>query len=355
MVDPAAGTRLTGQSVPLHLTSQSSLRLFPPGGSVRVFVDAIAADGSVTLRVGAHRIAATTAFPLRPGAWYTVHPRSQDGRIELRLDAHLSRARTTAEIVRSSGLPADAVSDAVVRAFLRSGLPLQTSRLRKVYARVRSLSKEHRRSVEETARITSLAERKGLDLDGEALGGICSVAGRHPGDYHGGSRGRGQSGGRDRGPMTPGKCEKMVRESFRLSSEAEHPLQLFNHIVGEGDHWVIVPIVTADSTLAATLRIRIPRAYALGTDRSGGSVREAVLVVTSGVQRLQFGIQPSGDGWRLSVPQGGFPGNEREFDALRGHLAALGVEIGRPRESDAEDGFSHGAGSDIIMSVDSSI
>ncbi len=358
MVDPAASTRFTGQSAQIHPQSQNSLRSLTRGVALRVFVEEVGAGGSVVLRLGGRRVPATTPFPLRKGEWYVVRPQKVAGRLSLRLESQVSRAVMSAEIARSAGMPDDAVSEAIVRAFLRTGLPLLPDRLQRVYRRVLSASKGRHRDAKELARLEALAERKGLFFDDDLWELIGSFSGR------GRSDGRGDAGAHARSMAQSDESgrsgepnESDVRAAFRLSAEADHPIQLFNHVVGEGDHWVIVPIEAPGTDVQASLRIRIPRGYALGTDRSLPAVREAVLVVTSGGSRWLFGLQPTGTGLRvvfLSQPdaKGRIPG----LDDLSTRLGDLGIRFDQNTLSPrSDDGFSQTDGLDIMTSVDSSV
>ena len=355
MVDPAASTRFTGQSTQIHPRSQSNLRSLSPGVAVRVFVEDIGAGGSVVLRLGGRRVLATTLFPLRKGEWYVVRPQQAAGRLSLQLESQVSRAVMSAEIARSAGMPNDAISDAVVRAFLRTGLPLFPDRLHRAYRRVFSASKGQR-DAKELARLEALAERKGLFFDD--LWDVTGSFGGHSrsdGSGDPGAHGRPQAGGGEH-ERSGEPDESDVRASFRLSTEADHPIQLFNHVVGEGDHWVVIPINAPGGDLRASLRIRIPRGYALGSDRSLPAVREAVLVVTRDESRWLFGLQPTGSGLRvvlLSQPEGTtkIPG----LGELAGRLDDLGISFDQDTlTAVADDGFSQTDAPDILTSVDSS-
>ncbi len=358
MVDPAAGTRFTGQSAQIHPQSQNSLNSLARGVPLRVFVEEVGAGGSVVLRLGGRRVLATTQFPLRKGEWYIVRPQKIAGRLSLRLESQVSRAVMSPEIARSAGMPDNAISEAIVRAFLRTGLPLLPDHLQRVYRRVLSASKGQRRDAKELARLEALAERKGLFFDDDLWELIGSLGGRGQSDGGGDtgadarSREKGDGFGRSGEPN-----ESDVRAAFRLSAEADHPIQLFNHVVGEGDHWVIIPIEVPGTDLQASLRIRIPRGYALGTDRSLPSVREAVLVVTNGGSRWLFGLRPTGTGLRVvHLSQSEAKGEISGLGELAARLSDLGIRFDEATLLPwSDDGFSQSDGLDIMTSVDSSV
>ncbi|MEE8441661.1 MAG: hypothetical protein V3S41_08075 [Spirochaetia bacterium] len=358
MVDPAAAVRFMGQSAQIHLKSQDNLRALSEGGSLRVFVEKVGAGGSVVLRIEGRRILATTQFPLRKGQWYVMRPQQVAGRLSLRLESKVSRLVMPAEIVRSAGMSDDAISEAVVRAFIRSGLPLLPARLQRAYRKVLSVSRGRHREVKELARLEALAEGKGLVFEDDLWDVIGSYGSRGQQDGGGDSgaharRGaKGVGGGRSVEPK-----ESDVRGSFRLSAEADHPIHLFNHVVGEGDHWIVVPIDAPGADLQASLRIRIPRGYALGTDRSLPAVREAVLVATCEGSRWVFGLQPTGSGLRaVLLSQSDGRANVSGLSDLAVRLGNLGIRFDHDRIAvQLDDGFSQNDAPDIMTSVDSSI
>ena len=355
MVDPAAGTGFTGQSAQIHVKSQATLRSLTPGIAVSVLVEDVAAGGSVVLRLGGRRLLATTPFPLRKGDWYVVRPAEAAGKLSLRLESQVSRSVMAAEVARSVGLPDNAVSEAVIRAFFRTGLPLIPQRLQRAYRRALVAARRSGRDSREFARLEALSERKGLlfeDDPWETIGGArgSSGSGRdsHP-DPH--SHGEANVPGRERPPD-----ESQVRACFRLSAEADHPIQLFNHVVGEGDHWIVVPISAPGTDMEASLRMRIPRGYALARDRGQPAVREATLVITRGESRWLFGLQPTSAGLRvvlLSHPDA--EARPLDLGDLADRLGESGITLNRDSLSVAwDDGFSQTDGADIMTSVDSS-
>lgn len=371
MVDPAASTRFTGQSTQLHLRSENHLSSFPRGVAVRVFVEEIGTGGSVVLRLKGKRVPATTAFPLRKGAWYVVRRQQAADRISLRIESKVSRTVMPAEIARSAGLPSDAISEAVVRAFIRTGLPLLPERLQHACKRVIAAFRGKHQRAGELARFEALSQRKGLFFGDDVADVVGWFGGHGPSDGGDSRDTRAASKGDGRKSGTPGNLTAAeVRRSFRLSAQADHPIHLFNHVVGEGDHWVVVPINAPGCDLEASLRIRIPRGYALGNDRSLPAVREAVLLVLCGETRWLFGLQPTGSGLRVVLlSRQGVEGSKPEpgdladslgdfangLDDLANRLRDAGMTFDLdPLSASSDDGFSQTDGPDIITSVDGS-
>jgi hypothetical protein len=276
------------------------------------------------LRVGASLFSARTSMGLRSGEWYIMRPVKTGAELQLRVESHLPRPVGNAEVARGAGLPPGPLGEAVVRAFIRSGLGLDPARLQQVMRRVLSDEKDPLRSPER-ARTHAIALEKGLRADGEFMDAILGTLDGHTGAGGSGNRHNWKDGPGAEQAEESERLERAVRDAFSFSDSADHPLQLFNHIVGVGDHWIVVPVNVHGAPITATLRICVPRAFALGTDPASPPVREATLAVEAGAQRWLFGLVPDGDGFRARI------------------LAA-----------DDSDGFSLGWGEDIMSSVDSS-
>ncbi len=250
------------------------------------------------------------------------------------------------------GLP-EGDAEAVVRAFVRSGLPLQSERLALAWLRVRSAT---RLSIPERARMAAILEDKGL-LDSSALWQRAMAA--LSGD--GGSRDR-----RKRDDRPPERhLSDEIRKAFEGRDEADDPLQIVNHSAGRDDHWVVVPL-ELDGTpgFSAVVKMRFPR-HPIGGGVGGGAVcgtfTDALLDIRDGQRRWTFGLVPSGEELRvvlLGVPSQ-TAGATEELDAvlapLRDRLSALGASFSvRLVSQEANDGFSFADAPDIMRAVDSS-
>jgi hypothetical protein len=323
-----------------------------------VFVVSTGAGGSVVLRVNGREVTARSSVPLRANQWYFVRIERAGGNLTLRLDSQAPRGLVMAELAREAGLPPGVLAEAVVRAFVRSELPLVPTRLSSAYRRLAKLAKGSGRSARELARIDAIAQRKGLVLSDETVAEIAGYAGGQDLSHSQAGEREGGSGAGHQDPVEA--LERAVRSSIRLSETADHPIQLFNHVVGEGDHWVIVPIDTPGVNLRSTLRLLIARAFATGHDRQTGAVRDAVLSVerSEGNEEGQwlFRLKPAQGGLKVEFVSGpAHPGIQAEVDRLARHLEPSGIHLrtqgGGEREA---DGFSQRFGGDIMKSVDSS-
>jgi len=340
MIDPAVN-RFQGQSGRIQLNLQKSLRM--PLDEVRlVFVERVGPGGSVILRFGGRRLSATTSFPLRAGETYEVRSEVEGRQVLLRVLAQVPRSVAATEVAESLGMQPGLLSEAVVRAFLRSGLALEKAKLN-VSVRKVAAARNGKVRESEFARLDALAARKGLDLtEGELLallGGWTSNEDEgEPGER------------REKKQLTRMPTEQDVRRSFGAGPSASHALHYFNHIVGDGDHWIIVPLRVAESGLSASLRIRIPRGGALGVGPAD-AFREAALIVEVRNSRWVFSLRPKHGGIQaafVSGPEGG-------EDALQRSGLGIAVETESVRRDGGHDGFSWAEGADIMKSVDSSV
>lgn len=304
------------------------------------------------LRAGNSTVRATTLYPLRQGEWYVVRPEMSRGRVSLRVEGQVARDLVASEIIRHVGLPESDLAGNLVRAFVRAGLPLEAGRLQRVYRQLTGSGRDKTGDTREIARLAALAERKGLGAVEGLLEAVLGAQGR-PEDFS--RRDRGGGKGRDSEPARRGADG--VRAAFALGEKAETPLQLFNHMTGEGDHWIIVPISLAGGEVRASLRIRVPRSYALGSDPAAPAYREAVVVAENAGRRWVFGLQPSSEGTKvILLSEEGAPWDAAAvgIDELAERLKRAGANFHHAVISkDSNDGFSSADAPAIMASVDS--
>jgi hypothetical protein len=352
MIDAADSAWTSGPSSRIQINSAS--RSLFRSGQVRVFVENVAAGGTVILRVGSERIQAKTTLPLRAGEWYVVRPERGGAQLSLRVESHLPRQVVAAEIGRSAGLPENSLGAAVVEAFIRSGLALKAASMQRAYRAVERYVRISGREEREAARLAALLDGKGLPLSEEFVGLLGGAFGQQERESRHGrdQRHEASESGSDKRQRAPSAGE--VRSAFSLAEDANSPLQLFNHVVGAGDHWVIVPLAGTDA-LRASLRLRLPRGAALG-NAPHLEFREASLVVERGDERWVFGVTPAGQGMRAVLLSGPGPrrGKGEDWSLLERRLLELGVRWEAGTADESPDGFSTVGAPAIIASVDSS-
>ena len=149
-------------------------------------------------------------------------------------------------------LPNDALMRAVVEAFMRSGLPLEPSTLRRARASL-SLSAGSQ-SPAERARLTAEAMRRGLDLSGDALDALAERSAGEGDDDR----------SKDREQKRAFRSERDLIEHAvtRVDEEPGDPVQFFNmHRANEDQHWVVIPFAYDDeeNRYCAVLRLLLSR------------------------------------------------------------------------------------------------
>lgn len=324
------------------------------------------------VRIGTRVLQARVQGDVRPGGAYRAEVVRTGRTLVLRtLERPAERLDATA-LARAHSLPPGSDSEAVVRAFVRSGLPLQAERLALALRRVRSTL---RLSVAERARLAAVLEDKGLLEAQEAWD--RSIVGAGGGSDDGqredesGGRNSRSSGDRRRGaPDDEGERGEPlegsvdVSEAFRPGGRADDVLQLVNHRSGREDAWILVPIEFAEGAdLHASVRMRLRHPSEPGVAGEPTRFLEAVLDVRSAGERWTFGIHPTGESLRvnaLAAPErageasSGGVGGELPWDELAERLRRIGIDFDLTLMSkDSNDGFSTEESADIIQSIDS--
>lgn len=329
------------------------------------------------VRIGTRLLQARVQGDVRPGGVYRAEVLSTGRTLVLRTLERPAERLDLPALVRAHSLPPGADSEAVVRAFIRSGLPLQAERLALALRRVRS---SQRLSVAERARLAAVLEDKGL-LDAQEAwsraivgsgGGMADEERGGPGrhDTPGGKR-DGDGGEQDGGDAAAGESDEAsapeeqvgsgeVREAFRAGSEAGDVLQLVNHRSGRDGAWILVPIeFSGDVDLSASVRMRLRHPSAAHASGEQPRFLEAVLDVRSEGRRWTFAIHPAGESLRvnlLAAPENASGGSDGEppWNELSDRLQRIGIDFDTALMSkDSNDGFSTEESPDIIQSIDS--
>ncbi len=244
------------------------------------------------------------------------------------------------------GLPETEASNATVRAFMAAGLPLEQTRLERVLRRV---EKENRRStLAERARLGAMLEEKGLSGEQSWLY-MLDVLGYAGYDHHDGRRGEEQ-------PDEPA-IETQLLSTIRFSQDGDHPLQLFNHIIGPSSHWIVLPFaVRGTEYLSGTIRLQVE---ATTTDSFTRRLefRQAIVDVISSSGRRAMRLSRENGALCLSHVSGQ-PLEGKAINRLSERLADLGVKVQQtpaPSEDGEFDGFSILPTADILRGTDRTV
>ncbi len=330
------------------LEIQDATSTLRPGAVVRARVVEALGDGRWRVSLNGRILTARSSLALVPGQTLTTRVERAAGSLLLRLDSRSS----VSEFLQTNNLPSDALTRAVVEALMRSGLPLEASRIRQLRAILgRDLPGS---SAAERARLMALATAKKLGLSPEALDSLL----QYGGDRRHGDQAPDQRRDQRRGQQADSE-EQIVRGAVKRSSPtAEHPAQLFNHAPGaQDDHWVIIPISYSADGVQHDASLRL----CLSHDRR--CTLRGALVVHSESRRWGFEWQMS-DGkpaqltlhpplHHSAAADGSIARpTARQVEQLRSILRQFGVQSVDIGDSSADfDGFSSDLPMDIMSSI----
>ncbi len=287
----------------------------------------------MALRLGSQQIVAKATVRLTPGQLLTATVGKSGATTVLRIDPPTIQQTFFSQ----AGVPQDAGTEALFRAMVRAGVPLDPSFLRRLRS---SLGPEHRPS-DQTARLLVEAHRKGLALPYRAVEGFGDLSQETGSESDG------------RGAFEERRKQQQRDAGNRGSERSATPetvsgaaRQLFNHIGTRGDtggdHWIVVPLVFDDRThWKGSARIRFD---------ATGRWREAAIRFDTG-DNSHWALVSSAGGSVTLFPRGNaLRGQE---DRLRAALENLGFGAlsfaGLPADF---DGFSTKYSPDIIRPVD---
>ncbi len=173
-------------------------------------------SGRVLLRIAGAEVSARATIPLRRGQTIqAVVDRIGDTTI-LRVDP----PSIEQSLFKQAGIPNDAAAQAVFRALVRAGIPLEPAVLRRLRGRLKVLTGP----TDHSARLLVEAHRKGLELPSTAVEALV--------------------GFNDDDSDTSSDESSSDRKNRRM--KAMVALQLFNHVGTDEDDWVIVPLAFDD-------------------------------------------------------------------------------------------------------------
>ncbi|MFO7780274.1 MAG: hypothetical protein R6W94_01460 [Spirochaetia bacterium] len=345
---------------------RSSLR---SGQVVRANVIKQLAPSKWMLGIGGRVIAATSQRSLSPGMTFQAQVRIEGGTVLLQPYEQIGAQEGALRFLGAEGLPRDELSVTILRALLRSGMPLDPGHIRNVYTFFKNRESVSPRMV----RAYLLMQQKGLSPSEEGLDrfidALDGYGGRRDGAGDGGAHGGAHDdaerrrGQRERGRARETKGEDAVREVMgRREEEADDLIHAFNHLRGEGGHWIVVPFsVDAGDGQSYHGSIRVHFSGNRPTfDRAAVSAEgkrgrwEFELVRRGGESGGGAGAQPSdraGGGTRVFYPGGEAPPADLlgELTERLGPLGFGGVDA--VPEGDF-DGFSTGESVDILRGID---
>lgn len=266
------------------------------------------------ISVGGTRLLARSAHRLTVGMTVQADLRATGGTLQLRL----AEAELTPRLQRllvELNLQDTPASRTALQAMLTAALPFDPTVARRVISALsRGRTGAARRQI---ALMAAEAEKKGLLMPDEVWGLLAGLYAPHNED-------QGESEPDDTAHEAEPSLVDQVRKAFRLQQDADHALHLLNHVVAGDAHWITIPFDArhAGARLTAVLRIRMPRAEALGPPTGGhGTYRwdVATIDVTTPTSTARFLLSPDPDGtvkW-ARYGNGDFPSDD-SIDILSG-------------------------------------
>ncbi len=189
---------------------------------------------------------AVSDLPLESGAMLRARVRAEAGRMVLALSRSPSDAMRAA--LRAQGIPAGDLAELVAQGLARSGLPIAA----RTVERAASLLSRTRLDPRKGARIVATLVDKKVDLASPGIEALLAVLAF------------GEKGGEDprryRGRKFPDSAPAVKDFTAALPADsAENPagLQVYNHLRGASQTWVVVPFLfgSGPERLAGTLKI----------------------------------------------------------------------------------------------------
>ena len=331
------------------------------GSDVQALVVGKQGSNRYVLQIAGHRLTAHSSLNLQLGQALRARVDAQAGTVYLRVQNEQSHSLRV--FLQQQGLPVDKSAEAVVRSFVRSGLPLDPAEIRQA----RALLQRVRTPAERSARLVAILWDKGARPSEDFVHSLFSAVEGEPSDT--GSEGRRQDPGRhshenpsddaDGGahegqepekqdPDKQGEEDGDEEDEEVSSSEAVTPLQLFNALKGREGRWLVVPFALqgSEESYRGSLRLFL--------DGTSGEYRIAVCTVRE--ERVSFDIA-----WNRGAALAHlYPRDEQserrvtaEVKELERRLAPFGIAEVRVHEStEFFDGFSTDEAADIIPRID---
>lgn len=328
---------------------RSSLR---SGQVIRAQVIKQLAPSKWMLGIGGRVIAATSERALSPGMTFQARVRIEAGVVYLQPPEAGGGQEAVQRFLGAEGLPRDELSVTILRALLRSGMPLDPGAIRNAYAFFK-----HRDSVSaRRVRVYLLMQQKGLFPSQEGLDRVLdALDGYGGGGAQGGSRDDAHK--RDRGERESAGRRENSRDALReiverRDEEAYDIIHAFNHLPTEGGHWIVVPFSlqgAGGQGYRGSIRIHFS---GLPPAVNRPTVDRAAVSAEGERGRWEFELRRDGSSAaRVFYPAGDVPPPDLLAD-LTERLRALGFSAVETEPAGNFDGFSTGESVDILRGID---
>jgi len=327
----------------IRINARPELRL-RPGDFVSIKVIKRIVGSKYAVALQGRVIPAYSKLDLAPGRTLRVLVSRVGSRYELRIaEGSDGKANQLLELLQREGLGADKAAAAVVMAMMKTGLAVRASTV----SRIKSLLRRLRLEPGRFSRLIAMIVDKKLDLSDTALEGLVGLLGygERGGKNAGEERHRRGKEEQRKQPEQRKELAGLLQETISREEQGQgNVLQLFNHLPGSRESWIVVPYGFRygagsaggggeDVELKGTLRLRY--------DSFSRTLNRLVLTAASGGRRWSFHLEGEGEPLRLTV-FASQPGRTLAgWQNLKTNLQNLGVEVDDTiREDTGFDGFS---------------
>jgi hypothetical protein len=335
------------------------------GQIVRANVIKQIAPSKWMLGIGGRVIPAFSERALSSGMTFLAQVRIEGGTVLLQPYQEVGGGEGAARFLSAEGLPRDELSVTIVRALLRSGMPLDPARIARAHAFFRNRDSFSSRAV----RAYLLLQEKGLEPSQEGLDRFLDALHGFGGRDHG-ERGD-QRRGRERHRRRDSGTEAVREMVTRRNEEPDDLIHAFNHLASDRGHWIVVPfavsgaagsehegLIDTGAEYRGSIRIhfsgerpRFDRA-AVSVEGAGGTWQfELVPATGAGATASARGQADRASFVRVFSPEGREP-PEALLGELRERMAALGMGRVEVESGENFDGFSTDESLDILKGID---
>lgn len=234
-------------------------------------------------------LAVSSEIPLKPGMHFTARAQYSSGQLMLKIIDQ----NPVSEFSGTSVLPDNDLTRIILESFARSSLPFSPEKAVFLY----TFCKTHRLEEKSIIRLLTLFMDKGFPMRSDLLGdAVLLVQGKGEGEREGERKQRKEGNEKKKKSMI-NAIKSQVEEG---DSGQGQLLQLFNHIRGDHDNWLVFPfqLETDRGTLSGCIRCKL-RGRDKGASKKAGMLNNfstVVLEVSDENTPLYFKLAEQNDG-----------------------------------------------------------
>jgi hypothetical protein len=270
---------------------------------------------------------AYSEFELTPGKTIKAEVMSSGNKIVLKIKN--DESNRIVELIKQQSLPDDVLSKVIIMSLLKSRLILNNDTI----AKMRQFLQKKKESSGRLARILALLVDKEIDISASEIDALVDVM------RYGEQGERKQNRNRQRFNKNADDIKGEIEKQVKREEQEGNMLQLFNHLKGKNQNWIIIPykVKEGDGELSGTIRVLY--------DPYGRCVKKCVCIVNEEDNtRWSFFITPENSKKRMIIyisNKNKLKRCEKKIEELRIKVHNMGVEIDDIIYNDKEfDGFT---------------